>query len=251
MVPPWAFPTSIPARPGRRPQSRRYLKRISAGGSRPPSRGPSTWSRAYDSRARRSCRPPVGGFRSTASWPRGPGPDRETECAGSSTARRHDQFRPRLSVFSVSAALERARRLPSLRLPSHARRALPAETGRGASLNGEPVGLDGLRSREEPPATGFPTTSDEAPSTTSTLGPFIVRPAIRRAARPALDLAYVALRPFRRLWGAQAQALGRGPGPLLVAEPRPVTDFSGAAFALESPGIVASKGPIHPDIVEV
>jgi len=159
-------------------------------------------------------------------------------------------------VFSVSAALERAGRLVLGFVYDPMREELfRAEDGRGASLNGEPVCVSTVSDLGKSLlATGFP--YDVRMSAVNNLdhwGRFIVRAqAIRRCGSAALDLAYVACGRFDGFWELKLKPWDVAAGALLVAEAGGrITDFSGAAFALDSPGIVASNGPIHPDIVEV
>ena len=159
-------------------------------------------------------------------------------------------------VFSVSAALERAGR-PVLGLVYDPMREelFRAEAGGGATLNGAHVRVSAVAGLGASLlATGFP--YDVRQSAVNNLdhwGRFIVRAqAIRRCGSAALDLSYVACGRFDGFWELKLKPWDVAAGALIVAEAGGrVTDFAGEPFALDAPGIVASNGLIHADIVEV
>jgi myo-inositol-1(or 4)-monophosphatase len=159
-------------------------------------------------------------------------------------------------VFSVSAALECSGRLVlGLVYDPMRDEMFQAEAGRGAFLNGASVRVSGVAELGTSLlATGFP--YDVRTSSVNNLGHwgrFIVRAqAIRRCGSAALDLSYVACGRFDGFWELKLKPWDVAAGALLVAEAGGrVSDFAGAPFALEAPGIVASNGLIHPAIVEV
>jgi len=84
-------------------------------------------------------------------------------------------------------------------------------------------------------------------------GRFLFRAqAIRRCGSAALDLSYVACGRFDGFWELKLKAWDVAAGALIVTEAGgKVTDFEGGEFALQAPGILATNGRIHPDMLEV
>ena len=161
-----------------------------------------------------------------------------------------------LPVFSVSAALERAGRvvLGFVHDPMRGE-TFRAEAGRGAALNGEPVRVSEVSDLGKGLlATGFPYDVRTSPENNlGHWGRFIVRAqAIRRCGSAALDLAYVACGRFDGFWELKLKPWDVAAGALLVAEAGGrVSDFRGGEFALQSPGLLATNGLIHPAMLEV
>jgi myo-inositol-1(or 4)-monophosphatase len=103
-------------------------------------------------------------------------------------------------------------------------------------------------------ATGFP--YDVRTSRANNLSHwerFIVRAqAIRRCGSAAIDLAYVACGRFDGFWELKLKPWDVAAGTLLILEAGGrVTDLDGGPHALDAPGIVASNGLIHPDMLGV
>jgi myo-inositol-1(or 4)-monophosphatase len=161
-----------------------------------------------------------------------------------------------LPIFSVSAALECAGRLVLGLVYDPMRDELfRAEAGRGASLNGAPVRVSSVPELGGSLlATGFP--YDVRSSAVNNLdhwGRFIVRAqAIRRCGSAALDLCYVACGRFDGFWELKLKPWDVAAGALMVGEAGGmVSDFEGRPYALDAPGLVATNGRIHGDIIEV
>jgi len=76
--------------------------------------------------------------------------------------------------------------------------------------------------------------------------------AIRRAGAAALDLAYLAAGRFDGFWELKLKPWDTAAGTLLVTEAGGViSDLSGRKWDLYSPGLVASNGLIHEQIIKV
>ena len=159
-------------------------------------------------------------------------------------------------VFSVSAALECAgRRVIGFVYDPMREEMFRAEAGRGAFLNGAPIRVSGVSELGRSLlATGFPYDVRMSPvNNLDHWGRFIVRAqAIRRCGSAALDLCYVACGRFDGFWELKLKPWDVAAGALMVTEAGGrVTDFEGRPFDLVAPGLVATNGLIHPDIVEV
>jgi len=159
-------------------------------------------------------------------------------------------------VFSVSVALECAgRRILGFVYDPMREEMFRAEAGRGAFLNGAPIRVSGVSELGRSLlATGFPYDVRISPlNNLDHWGRFIVRAqAIRRCGSAALDLCYVACGRFDGFWELKLKPWDVAAGALMVAEAGGrVTDFEGREFELGAPGLVATNGLIHPDIVEV
>jgi len=159
-------------------------------------------------------------------------------------------------VFSVSVALECVDRLVLGFVYDPMRDEMfRAEAGRGAFLNGAAVRVSGVADLGKSLlATGFP--YDLRTSNVNNLGHwgrFVFRAqAIRRCGSAALDLSYVACGRFDGFWELKLKPWDVAAGALMVAEAGGlVTDLGGKPFALEAPGIVATNGLVHPEMLEV
>ena len=76
--------------------------------------------------------------------------------------------------------------------------------------------------------------------------------AVRRAGSAALDLAYLAAGRFDGFWELKLHPWDTAAGWLMVTEAGgTVTDLAGDGYYLESPGIVATNGRIHEELVEI
>jgi len=159
-------------------------------------------------------------------------------------------------VFSVSAALECAGRLVLGWVYDPMREEMfRAEAGHGATRDGAAVRASEVAALEKGLlATGFP--YDVRTSRVNNLchwERFIVRAqAIRRCGSAALDLAYVACGRFDGFWELKLKPWDIAAGALLVLEAGGrATGFDGAAFALDAPGLVASNGLLHAEMLQV
>ncbi|MBP1658973.1 MAG: monophosphatase [Candidatus Aminicenantes bacterium] len=159
-------------------------------------------------------------------------------------------------VFSVSAALECEGRLAvGLVYDPMRDEMFRAEAGRGAFLNGAPVRVSAVAELGRSLlATGFPYDVRLSPvNNLDHWARFIVRAqAIRRCGSAALDLSYVACGRFDGFWELKLKPWDVAAGALIVREAGGrVTDFAGRPFALDAPGVVATNGLVHRDILDV
>jgi len=76
--------------------------------------------------------------------------------------------------------------------------------------------------------------------------------AIRRAGAAALDLAYLAAGRFDGFWELKLKPWDTAAGCLMVEEAGGViSDLAGGTWNLDSPGLVASNGLIHEQMISV
>ncbi len=129
-----------------------------------------------------------------------------------------------------------------------------AERGSGATLNGEPI----LVSHTDEPirallATGFPYDRNEVPVALEIFGQFALRTqSMRRLGSAALDLCYVAAGRLDGYYERGIKVWDIAAGVLILREAGgKVTDYSGHELDLERGEVVASNGPLHPDLVSV
>lgn len=130
-----------------------------------------------------------------------------------------------------------------------------ASQGGGAQLNGHPLHVSAVNVLSGSLlATGFP--YDIRVSSDNNLNYFnamaIRAQAVRRAGAAALDLAYLAAGRFDGFWELKLKPWDTAAGCLLATEAGGViSDMSGEKWQLDSPGIVASNGLIHRQMLEV
>ena len=129
-----------------------------------------------------------------------------------------------------------------------------AERGSGATLNGEPI----LVSNTDKPirallATGFPYDRNEVPVALEIFGQFALRTqSMRRLGSAALDLCYVAAGRLDGYYERGIKVWDIAAGVLILREAGgKVTDYLGHELDLERGEVVASNGPLHPDLVSV
>jgi len=159
-------------------------------------------------------------------------------------------------VFSVSAALERAGRVVLGFVYDPMREEMfTASAGQGAFLNGAAIRVSSvLDLGSSLLATGFPYDLRTSPvNNMGHWGRFIVKAqAIRRCGSAALDLSYVACGRFDGFWELKLKPWDVAAGALIVAEAGGrISDFHGGEFALEAPGILATNGRIHREMLDV
>ncbi len=159
-------------------------------------------------------------------------------------------------VFSVSAALECAGRVVLGLVYDPTREEMfRAEAGRGAFLNGAAIRVSGVAELGSSLlATGFPYDLRISPvNNLGHWGRFLVRAqAIRRCGSAALDLCYVACGRFDGFWELKLKPWDVAAAALAVGEAGGrVTDFDGAEFALQAPGILATNGLVHREMLDV
>jgi myo-inositol-1(or 4)-monophosphatase len=159
-----------------------------------------------------------------------------------------------LPLFGVSIALESARRLVLGVVYDPARDELfVAERGGGATLNGEPIRVSECgRLDQSLLVTGFPydirTTADTNLPEYAALS--LRTLAVRRFGSAALDLSYVAAGRLEAFWELTLGPWDMAAGGLIVLEAGgQVTDVRGGPWRLEGPGVLASNGRIHAQVL--
>ena len=129
-----------------------------------------------------------------------------------------------------------------------------AEKGQGATLNGKPIAVSKKVSVESAClVTGFPYTYlDEPNGPLEVFDRFIRRGVpVRRLGSAAIDLAWVACGRFDGFFEHKLQAWDSAAGFLLVEEAGgKVTQMSGAPYSPYKPGIIATNGIIHNELIE-
>jgi len=131
-----------------------------------------------------------------------------------------------------------------------------AEKGKGATLNGVPIGVSGAPSlKESLLATGFAYNVQEQgrPDNLDNFANFIKTAlAVRRPGAAAIDLAYVACARLDGFWELYLKPWDMAAGVLLIREAGgTVTSFDGSPFNLYGDEILASNGKIHEEMIDV
>lgn len=129
-----------------------------------------------------------------------------------------------------------------------------AERGCGATLNEKPISV----SKKEKVinaclVTGFPYTYLDEPNGPLQVFERFIRRGIpvRRLGSAAIDLAWVAAGRFDGFYEHQLQAWDSAAGFLLVEEAGgKVTDLKGEVYSPYQPGIIASNGILHDELLE-
>jgi myo-inositol-1(or 4)-monophosphatase len=159
-----------------------------------------------------------------------------------------------LPLFAVSVALEQAGRvaLGVVYDPNHDELYV-AERGRGATLDGAPLGVSSTTSLDQALlVTGFPYNIRETSDTNLTeYAYFSLRArAVRRLGSAVLDFAYVAAGRFDGYWELRLGAWDVAAGLLLVEEAGGrVTDLTGDVLNVDAPQVVASNGLLHEELL--
>lgn len=129
-----------------------------------------------------------------------------------------------------------------------------AERGKGVTLNDKPVSVSKKSSVEKAClVTGFPYTYlDEPNGPLEVFDRFIRRGVpVRRLGSAAIDLAWVACGRFDGFYEHRLQAWDSAAGFLMVEEAGGrVTNMKGDAYSPYQPGIIATNGIIHEDLIE-
>ena len=160
-----------------------------------------------------------------------------------------------LPLFCASIALERESEviLGVVHDPM-ANETYTAERGSGATLDGEPITVSDT---DEPIqallATGFPYDRDDMPAALDLFGRFaMLTQSMRRLGSAALDLCYVATGRLDGYYERGVKAWDIAAGTLIVREAGgKVSDYRGDELDLDRGEVVASNGPLHPDLVGV
>lgn len=129
-----------------------------------------------------------------------------------------------------------------------------AEKGSGATLNDKPIRVSEKQNVIHAcMVTGFPYTYLDEPNGPLQVFERFIRKGIpvRRLGSAAMDLAWVACGRFDGFYEHKLQAWDSAAGFLLVEEAGgKVTDLKGQRYSPYQPGIIASNGIIHDELVE-
>jgi myo-inositol-1(or 4)-monophosphatase len=130
-----------------------------------------------------------------------------------------------------------------------------AARGAGATLDGRPLRVSAVdRLERSDRATGIPYDIRSNPDNNlDHFARFSVRAlAIRRPGAAAIDLAYLACGRFDGFWELRLKPWDLAAGALLIAEAGGrLSGLDGSPFRLESPGVCASNGRIHEEMLAV
>jgi myo-inositol-1(or 4)-monophosphatase len=129
------------------------------------------------------------------------------------------------------------------------------ERGKGVTLNDKPVSVSKKAGLEKAcMVTGFPYTYLDEPNGPLQVFERFIRKGIpvRRLGSAAIDLAWVACGRFDGFYEHKLQAWDSAAGFLLVEEAGgKVTNFKGDEYSPYQPGIIATNGIIHDELVRV
>jgi len=129
-----------------------------------------------------------------------------------------------------------------------------AQRGYGATLNEETIHVSNKTEViKSCLATGFPYTYLDAPNGPLEVFGKLIRSGVpvRRLGSAALDLCWVATGRFDGFYEHQLHAWDSAAGSLIVAEAGGrVTDMKGKPYNLYQPGIIATNGKIHDELVK-
>jgi myo-inositol-1(or 4)-monophosphatase len=128
-----------------------------------------------------------------------------------------------------------------------------ARRGEGASLNGQAIRVSATgRLDRALVATGFPyDIRERLPATLARLGRILgVVQGLRRAGSAALDMCYVACGRLDGFFEENLKPWDTAAGLLLIREAGgQITNFTGGAYDVYSPNILASNGVLHGQIL--
>jgi myo-inositol-1(or 4)-monophosphatase len=134
------------------------------------------------------------------------------------------------------------------------REVFAAEMGSGATLNGEQIRVSKVdRAARALVGTGFAYDRQQrAREMTNTLAGVLTRfQGIRRVGSAALDLCWVAAGRMDAYWEYGVRPWDTAAGALIVTEAGGrVSTFTGNAYPLDDPGIVATNGLVHDVLLE-
>lgn len=129
-----------------------------------------------------------------------------------------------------------------------------AERGKGATLNDKPISVSQETNAEKAcVVTGFPYTYLDQPNGPLEVFGRLIRKGIpvRRLGSAAIDLCWVACGRFDVFYEHKLQAWDSAAGFLMVEEAGgTVTDLKGGPYSPYQPGIIASNGKIHEQMVK-
>lgn len=130
-----------------------------------------------------------------------------------------------------------------------------AQKGFGASLNDKKLSVSNKTAvANSCLVTGFPYTYLDTPNGPLQIFEKLIRKGVpvRRLGSAALDLCWVAAGRFDGFYEHKLQAWDSAAGFLMVEEAGgKVTDFKGKPYSVYQPGIIATNGKIHDELVEI
>ena len=130
-----------------------------------------------------------------------------------------------------------------------------AEKGKGATLNDKKIMVSNkTRVLDSCLVTGFPYTYLDTPNGPLQIFEKLIRKGVpvRRLGSAAIDLCWVACGRFDGFYEHKLQAWDSAAGFLMVAEAGgKVTDFSGEKYSVYQPGILATNGKIHDEMLGI
>jgi len=162
----------------------------------------------------------------------------------------------RFPIFCVSIALEkRGDIILGVVYDPMREEQFSAVKGRGASLNGEKIGVSSVSDLDKSLlSTGFPYDVRESPVNNIVhFSNFVTRAqAVRRCGSAAMDLCYVACGRFDGFWELKLYPWDVAAASLIVKEAGgELSDFENGKFSIYSSEILATNGCIHKQMVEV
>ena len=158
--------------------------------------------------------------------------------------------------FCVSIALEQhGQVITGLVYDPLRRECFRAATGKGATLNGEPIATSAANQLDKALlATGFPYDHREhADYYLSYFRAFMTRcQGIRRGGSAALDLSYVACGRLDGFWEMKLKPWDTAAGALIVSEAGgKLSDFAGKPFTIWGDETLAANSSIHDEMVKI
>ena len=130
-----------------------------------------------------------------------------------------------------------------------------AEKGKGAFLNAKRITVSATGTLNKSLlVTGFPYNIVENPrGAIEQFVKFLMKAqAVRRMGSAAIDLAYVAAGRYEGFWEVELNPWDVAAGALLVTEAGgKITDFSGNAFSVYRPEVLATNGLVHDEMIHV
>lgn len=164
-------------------------------------------------------------------------------------------FAHRIPICCISIGIEHNKKMALAAIYNpYLNELFVAERGKGATLNGKTISV----SKKENVinaclVTGFPYTYLDEPNGPLEVFERFIRKGVpvRRLGSAAIDLAWVACGRFDGFYEHKLQAWDSAAGFLLVEEAGgKVTNMQGAEYSPYLPGIIASNGIIHDELIE-
>ena len=163
-------------------------------------------------------------------------------------------FAHRIPICCISIAVEHRKQMILAAIYNPFLRELfVAERGKGATLNDKPIAVSKKEKVQNAClVTGFPYTYLDEPNGPLQVFDRLIRKGVpvRRLGSAAIDLAWVACGRFDGFYEHKLQAWDSSAGFLLVEEAGgKVTNLKGETYSPYQPGIIATNGVIHDELV--